>query len=242
VDFNLPGAPPALKQAVERYIRQVLSFPWRLWPVATASLPTASTENEGGIVYDETTSQLAYSDGAAWKQIAALGGGAALTKTDDTNVTLTLGGSPTTALLAATSLTLGWTGSLAVARGGTGDTGTAWTTWSPTITSGGGTVTGATISTTAKYKTLGKTVFWSISCTITAKGSGSPTGSVIFTTPGGQTPVNANNAGAGFYINSGHALAVLVSSDAHVYALKYEGSTLWVDGDVFTLSGVYEAA
>ena len=45
---------------------------------------------------------------------------AALTKTDDTNVTLTLGGAPTTALLAATSLTLGWTGQLAVGRGGLG--------------------------------------------------------------------------------------------------------------------------
>lgn len=45
--------------------------------------------------------------------------GAALTKTDDTNVTLTLGGSPTTALLAATSLTLGWTGQLSLAKGGT---------------------------------------------------------------------------------------------------------------------------
>lgn len=46
--------------------------------------------------------------------------GAALTKTDDTNVTATLGGSPTTALLAATSITLGWTGTLAATRGGTG--------------------------------------------------------------------------------------------------------------------------
>lgn len=46
--------------------------------------------------------------------------GAALTKTDDTNVTLTLGGAPATALLQATSLTLGWTGQLAVSRGGTG--------------------------------------------------------------------------------------------------------------------------
>jgi hypothetical protein len=45
---------------------------------------------------------------------------AALTRVSDTNVTLTLGGSPTTALLAATSLTLGWTGQLAVGRGGTG--------------------------------------------------------------------------------------------------------------------------
>lgn len=46
--------------------------------------------------------------------------GAALTRTNDTNVTLTLGGSPIGALLAETSLTLGWTGELSVARGGTG--------------------------------------------------------------------------------------------------------------------------
>lgn len=46
---------------------------------------------------------------------------AALTKTDDTNVTLTLGGTPNTALLQATSLTLGWTGELSVPRGGTGN-------------------------------------------------------------------------------------------------------------------------
>jgi hypothetical protein len=45
---------------------------------------------------------------------------AALTKTDDTNVTLTLGGSASTALLNAASLTLGWTGTLATTRGGTG--------------------------------------------------------------------------------------------------------------------------
>lgn len=45
---------------------------------------------------------------------------AALTKADDANVTLTLGGTPTTALLQATSLTLGWAGQLSIARGGTG--------------------------------------------------------------------------------------------------------------------------
>ena len=69
--------------------------------------------------------------------------GAALTKTDDTNVTLTLGGSPTTALLAATSITAGWSGQLAASRGGTGlsspgtagnvltSNGTAWTSSPP---------------------------------------------------------------------------------------------------------------
>jgi hypothetical protein len=58
----------------------------------------------------------------AWGTVSAsdVGSGAALTKTDDTNVTLTLGGSPTTSLLTASSLTLGWTGQLGVSRGGTG--------------------------------------------------------------------------------------------------------------------------
>lgn len=45
---------------------------------------------------------------------------AALTKTDDTNVTLTLGGNASTALVNAASITAGWTGQLALSRGGTG--------------------------------------------------------------------------------------------------------------------------
>ena len=78
----------------------------------------------GGATYG-TAAQYFRSAGAAaaptWATIAAseIGSGTALTKTDDTNVTLTLGGTPTTALLAAASLTLGWTGTLGVARGGT---------------------------------------------------------------------------------------------------------------------------
>lgn len=51
---------------------------------------------------------------------ANVASGAALTKTDDTNVTLTLGGGHAAALLSASSLTLGWTGTLAAPRGGTG--------------------------------------------------------------------------------------------------------------------------
>lgn len=43
-----------------------------------------------------------------------------LTKVDDTNVTITLGGTPTGSLLKAVSLTMGWSGVLAVSRGGTG--------------------------------------------------------------------------------------------------------------------------
>lgn len=42
--------------------------------------------------------------------------GADLSKTNDTNVTLTLGGTPTGALLKAVTLVLGWTGRLAFSR------------------------------------------------------------------------------------------------------------------------------
>ena len=57
---------------------------------------------------------------ATFTTAAVVAAGQALTRVNDTNVTLTLGGSSATALLAATSLTLGWTGTLSVTRGGTG--------------------------------------------------------------------------------------------------------------------------
>lgn len=45
----------------------------------------------------------------------------ALTRVSDTNVILTLGGTPATSLLQATSLTLSWSGTLSIARGGRND-------------------------------------------------------------------------------------------------------------------------
>ena len=65
-----------------------------------------------------TSGDVALSGGGTTNPMTWLTPGA-LTKVDDTNVTLTLGGTPTTALLRAASLTLGWTGTLALARGGT---------------------------------------------------------------------------------------------------------------------------
>lgn len=43
----------------------------------------------------------------------------ALTETDDTNVTMTLSGSPSIALMQSVNMALGWTGTLSLARGGT---------------------------------------------------------------------------------------------------------------------------
>lgn len=72
---------------------------------------------------DGTAGQALTTNGAAqlsWTTVGAAYTPSALTKVDDTNVTLTLGGTPATALLQAVSLTLGWSGQLAVSRGGTG--------------------------------------------------------------------------------------------------------------------------
>lgn len=78
--------------------------------------------------------------------------GAALTKTDDANVTMTLGGTPSTALLTAASMALGWTGTLSVARGGTG----------------AGTLTGAGIPITASADLTSQTAAVSSVVAVTA--------------------------------------------------------------------------
>lgn len=81
---------------------------------STAGTPTAATLTAG--------SNITITNAAGSITIAAVGAGvtpAALTRVDDTNVTLTLGGTPATALLQAVSLTLGWSGELSLARGGT---------------------------------------------------------------------------------------------------------------------------
>lgn len=76
-------------------------------PALTFSLTTAAANTYLGNATGSTAAPSYTSAGA-------------LTKTDDTNVTLTLGGNPATSLLRAASLTLGWTGQLSLARGGTG--------------------------------------------------------------------------------------------------------------------------
>jgi hypothetical protein len=56
----------------------------------------------------------------AQPQVGDIGGAAALTASSSTNVTLTLSGAPTSALLAGVNLLVAWTGVLAAASGGTG--------------------------------------------------------------------------------------------------------------------------
>lgn len=74
---------------------------------ATASSSTAFSNKTGNI--SQWTNDAGYITSSGVTP-------AALTKVDDTNVTLTLGGTPSTALLQAASITAGWTGTLADGR------------------------------------------------------------------------------------------------------------------------------
>lgn len=58
-------------------------------------------------------------DGPKWDAAHTITG-EALTTADDTNITLTLAGTPASAVLEATSITVGWSGTLSAARGGFG--------------------------------------------------------------------------------------------------------------------------
>lgn len=130
------------------------------------------------------------------------------------------------------------TGTLPVANGGTGDTGTAWTAYTPTITAVAGTFT--TVSATGLYKTLGKTVFFQITITITTIGTANS--GIYFTVP--------VNIGAGVYIvngrdnNAGTMLMGTISSGygaATGVLQTYDGNMPGSSSDVIWLSGVYES-
>lgn len=138
------------------------------------------------------------------------GSPSALTEVNDTNVTLTLGGTPETALLQAVSITAGWTGQLSPARGGTGvNNGTNTLTLAGSLATSGAfsstfTMTGATNVTFPTSGTLATTAGTVSSVSGTANQIGST---------GGTTPVIsiANNpvipGSAGITLPSGNTAA-----------------------------------
>jgi hypothetical protein len=100
----------------------------------------SSTDIGGNIVITPNTVGSIVLDGLSWPQVDGTNGQAittngagqlgwtsfgapytpaALTSVSDSNVTITLGGTPLTALLQATSITMGWSGLLPISRGGT---------------------------------------------------------------------------------------------------------------------------
>lgn len=132
-------------------------------------------------------------------------------------------------------LTTGVTGVLPIANGGTNDTGTAWTAYTPTMACQVGSGTWAA---SGRYKTLGKTVFVSFALTLTTASTctGIITATLPFTSNSAGTALVRENSVTGLgYQGFFGSSATLMS----IATLANGGVTL-ANGDLFLASFVYE--
>lgn len=127
-------------------------------------------------------------------------------------------------------------GTVAVARGGVDQT--AYTTWSPTVSCGAGTIT--TLGTVvARYKQFGKVVIFYISITITTNGTCAS--SITATLPFASASF-ANQIAQGREDGvSGKGLAARVAvSSANLVITNYDNTYPGANGAVVDVSGQYE--
>lgn len=85
----------------------------------TGTYPNPTVSKINGVLLGTTTATSGYilkANGTNWASATP----GDITKVDDTNVTLTLGGTPTGSTINSVSFTAGWSGQLSLARGGTG--------------------------------------------------------------------------------------------------------------------------
>ncbi len=216
----------------------------------TLDLTPAATTTSYALTFPSAqgaASSLLMNDGAgglSWTTLGSLGG-AALTKTDDANVTLTLGGSPTTSLVNAASLTLGWTGQLSIARGGTAS-GTALAGSSIMISDGTKIVQGAagTATTLLHGNAAGAPTYSAVSLTADVNntlpvgngGTGTATaftqGSVVFA---GTSGVYAQNNSNLFWDNSNASLGIGTTTPSSVlHTIASGAKTAAYSGNTFT--------
>lgn len=114
----------------------------------------------------------------------------------------------------------------------------AWTAWTPSFTSSGGTPTTTTIN-IARYAQYGKLVVIRLDITITNKGTA--TGNIIFTTP--VTALDSSAGGGGVeYENTGVSVNCNLLDTTHGYIALATGATGWVNSNQYKATLTYESA
>jgi hypothetical protein len=138
-----------------------------------------------------------------------------------------------------TSLT-GLTTPLSVVQGGTGDNGSAWAAFTPTAQPTSGAF--ESVTTSGRYKTIGKTVFVQITVTIANNGTGSGFIRINGLPFAGGGPTGAQYALAGRESSQvGFNVNCSVPSGSTTLAVfKYDGGYPGATGYVLQIAGVYE--
>lgn len=131
-----------------------------------------------------------------------------------------------------------WNGTtIAVANGGTGDTGTAWTSYTPTITSQTGTFTSTTP--TGLYKTIGKTTFVKIKVVINTVGTAS--GALYATLPNTAQGEGYVLAGRENALTGNMIQAFTRTSSTQLEVLYYNNTSPIAAGGSILISGSYQS-
>jgi hypothetical protein len=130
------------------------------------------------------------------------------------------------------------TGTLAVANGGTGDAGTAWSSYTPSLSCGSGSLTSA--AATGRYKTLGKTVWVEMHITIATNGS---CGAWVYAALPVVAAANRYIL-AGLVYETGKSATGAILGDANTsfgYIRLYDGTYPAADNTHLVITGVYES-
>ena len=216
-------------------------------------LGTPSSANLRGCVSDESGTGLAYFQGGDLGTPSA----GVLTNASGTAASLTAGNATKLAtaraigIAGSTGLTAtgvnfdgtaainpALTGTLVVANGGTGDTGTAWAAYTPTLSCGSGTLT--TSSATGAFKQIGKTVFVRFVASITTNGTCA--GSLIVTLPVAPvTSVDMMMSVRDFSNGSMGAGRINSALGTNITITRFDGVYLPTSGSAIAGTGVYEA-
>jgi hypothetical protein len=117
-------------------------------------------------------------------------------------------------------------------------TGSAWTTYTPTVSASSGTITSYTVN-SARYQKIGKTVLLQLDITITNNGTGA--GSVRVTVPVTAT-TNAYFLTGRENLVTGKMLVGPLASSSQFAILYYDNTYPGGTGNQLQLSGMYEAA
>ena len=117
----------------------------------------------------------------------------------------------------------------------------AWSTWSPTVSSSGGTITSSTVH-VARYMTAGKTVTAFVHVTITNAGTG--LGNLNISLPVAEQPHGSGFGSGGIFGReialTGSMIAGLVGSGVAV-VVKYDGTTVIATNAQIVGTIVYES-